>query len=239
MRRYRMLAAATLVLLLVVLGAGAAFAQTATTTAGGATTSAATTAGESGAPLGADEQKCVDKLLAGGTVEDCPKKPNPIVPQLSEVIWGAAFFLVVALFMMTYAVPKLRAGVGRREATIRGDVDSGQRDLAEAEQVLQAHRVGMTEARVEANEIIDAARREAESVRQDLMRQAEADAAAQRAEAAEELRRATETALARLQGQVADLSIDLAERVVERPLDRAQQRADVEALIRQAGDGGR
>ena len=73
-------------------------------------------------------------------------------------------------------------------------------------------------------------------MRQDLIARAEAEAAEIRAPR----RRRTsgsrrERALADLQGRVAELSIELAEKVVERNLDRDTQIALIESYINQVG----
>src|SRR5918995_494000 len=69
--------------------------------------------------------------------------------------------------------------------------------------------------------------------------QAEADAAEIRTRAQEDIRLATDRAQADLQGRVADLSIELAEKIVERNLDRDTQLALVESYIGQVGNGSR
>ena len=74
-------------------------------------------------------------------------------------------------------------------------------------------------------------------VRQDLIAKAEADAAEIRNRAQEDIRLAQERALADLRAQVSDLSIELAEKVVERNLDRDTQVALIENYINSVGNG--
>ena len=70
-----------------------------------------------------------------------------------------------------------------------------------------------------------------------IQSQAEGDAAETRARAQEDIRLATERAQGDLQGRVAELSIELAEKIVERNLDRDTQLALVESYIGQVGNG--
>ena len=79
----------------------------------------------------------------------------------------------------------------------------------------------------------------AESVRQDLIAKAEADAAEIRNRAQEDIRLAQDRALADLRAQVSDLSIELAEKVVEHNLDRDTQIALIENYINSVGNGQR
>jgi F-type H+-transporting ATPase subunit b len=74
-------------------------------------------------------------------------------------------------------------------------------------------------------------------VKRQIQAQAEADAAETRARAQEDIGLATDRAQADLQGRVAELSIELAEKIVERNLDRDTQLALVESYIGQVGNG--
>jgi F-type H+-transporting ATPase subunit b len=70
-------------------------------------------------------------------------------------------------------------------------------------------------------------------VRKDLIARAEADAADVRARSREDIRLATDRAMSELQERLADLSIEIAEKVVERNLDRETQMALIESYINQ------
>ena len=76
-------------------------------------------------------------------------------------------------------------------------------------------------------------------MRRDLIAKAEADAAEIRTRAQEDIRLAQERAMTDLRAQVADLSIELAEKVVERNLDRDTQIALIENYINTVGNGHR
>ena len=72
-------------------------------------------------------------------------------------------------------------------------------------------------------------------MRQERIAAVDGEIAELRARAAEDIRLATERAMADLQGRVAELSIELAEKVVERNLDRDTQTALIESYINQVG----
>jgi len=74
-------------------------------------------------------------------------------------------------------------------------------------------------------------------VKRQIQAQAESDASETRSRAQEDIRLAGERAQADLQGRVAELSIELAEKIVERNLDRDTQLALVESYIGQVGNG--
>jgi F-type H+-transporting ATPase subunit b len=88
---------------------------------------------------------------------------------------------------------------------------------------------------MERGRIIDEARQAADQVRRDLIARAEADAAELRQRAQEDTRLAGDRAMADLRARVSDLAIELAEKVVERNLDRATQTALIDKYIDSVG----
>ncbi|MGZ8752107.1 MAG: F0F1 ATP synthase subunit B [Acidimicrobiia bacterium] len=167
--------------------------------------------------------------------KDCYSAPNLVTPAIGELLWGAAAFFIVLTVLVKFAFPALKKGMAAREDRIRGDLERAESLRAEAETQLTEYQRQLAEARVEAGHIIEEARQAADQVRQDLLARAESDAADARTRAQEDIRLATQRATADLQGRVADLSIELAEKVVEKNLDRATQIQLIENYINQVG----
>jgi F-type H+-transporting ATPase subunit b len=163
------------------------------------------------------------------------KAKNPIVPETKEIIWGAIAFVLVFAILAWKAWPAIKKALADREAKIKGDLEAAESAKAQAETSLAEYQQQLAEARNEAGKIIEEARLSADQVRKDLIARAEADAAELRQRAQEDIRLATERAMADLQGRVAELSIELAEKVVERNLDRDTQIALIESYINQVG----
>ena len=181
------------------------------------------------------DKECAEKLAEGKSVDDCQKAPNPLVPSANEIIWGSLAFLVLLGIMWKFGVPAVKNMEQAREDRIRNDLEGAERARIEAEAEKAQYLAQIAGARDEAGRIIEEARQSAEQVRRDLIAKAEADAAEvrQRAEADIEVQR--QRALTELRGDVAQLSIDLAERIVERNLDRDTQRQLVDSFITQVG----
>lgn len=167
--------------------------------------------------------------------KQCYSAPSPLVPEVGEIIWGGLAFLIVAFGLIKFGFPALRKGLADREAKIREDLAAAEAAKASAQAADSDHERIVAEARGQAAAIIDEARKSAETVRSDLVARAEADAADIRARANADAELATERAMAELQSQVATLSVDLAERVVQRNLDRDTQQALVESFINEVG----
>jgi len=188
----------------------------------------------------ANNAEAIDKNDYEGfenALEDCKKAPGLIAPAIPELIWGTAAFAIVAFVLMKFAFPAIKKSLKAREEKIRGDLEGAEAARVAAEEERAKYEAQLADARTEGNRIVEEARQAAEEVRRDLIAKAEADAAEVRNRAQEDIRLLNERAMTDLQQRVGDLSIELAEKIVERNLDRDTQRALVESYISSVGNG--
>ena len=179
----------------------------------------------------------VDYTGFANAEEDCKKSKSIISPATPELVWGGIAFAVVAFALMKFAFPGIKKSLKAREDKIRGDLEGAERARREAEDEKVRYEAQLGDARAQANRIVEEAREAAEQVRRDLIARAESDAADIRTRAQEDARLAAERAMSDLQGRVTDLSIELAEKIVERNLDHDTQVALVESYITSVGSG--
>ena len=180
-------------------------------------------------------EECSKLLADGHPIDDCQKAPNPLVPSANEVIWGSLAFLVLLGIMWKFGVPAVKNMEQAREDRIRNDLEGAEKARNEAEAEKAQYLAQIAGARDEAGRIIEEARQSAEQVRRDLIAKAEADANEVRQRAEADIAVQRQRALTELRGDVAQLSIDLAERIVERNLDHDTQRQLVDSFIDQVG----
>ncbi len=185
----------------------------------------------------ADEftEECAHLLAEGGAIDDCQESPNPILPAKNEIIWGGISFAVLFVVMVWKGFPAVKRAMAAREDRIRGDLERAEGAKVEAEQVLAHYNDQLADARTEGARIVDEARQAAEQVRRDVVARAEQEAADVRARAAADVALASDHAFADLRGQVAQLSIELAEKIVERNLDPAAQQSLIDSYISSVG----
>lgn len=181
------------------------------------------------------DKECDAKLKAGGSIDDCQKAPSPLLPAKNEVIWGSAAFAVLLIAMWKFGVPAVKNMEQAREDRIRNDLEGAEKARTDAEAEKAQYLAQIAEARTEAGTIIEEARQSAEQVRRDLIARAEADAAEIRERAQVDISAQQQRALAELRTDVTQLSIDLAERIVEHNLDRDTQLRLVDSFINQVG----
>jgi F-type H+-transporting ATPase subunit b len=142
-----------------------------------------------------------------------------VLPETSELIAGIIAFAIVFFFAWRWALPAINRTLEQRQAAITGRMEEAERAKAEAESLLADYRGQLAEARVEANRIIEEARKTAEQLRTDLISKTEEEAEQIRAKAREEAAAEKSRALAEARSQVGNISVDLAERIVGESLD--------------------
>ena len=144
---------------------------------------------------------------------------NPVIPEVSEMVWGAIAFFLLLILMYSVCLPPLRQAMKRREDAIRGDQEAAERAVTEGEQVRRDYNATLAEARAEASRIVDEARQSAEAARAEGIRAAEDEAAALKQSALADLETQRATAINSLGTDVTTLAVNAASKVVQRPLD--------------------
>jgi F-type H+-transporting ATPase subunit b len=183
--------------------------------------------------IGHAEEECIELLEGGADIDDCQEAPNPLLPEVNEIIWGAFGFTVVFLFMWKYGLPQIRTAMNNRTEKIRGDLQAAEDQRQQAETVLGEYRAQLNEAKTEAGRIIEEARLAADQIKRDQETRLQAELAEIRTRAVADIDNAKTQAMTELRTEVAQLAIGAAETVVKRNLDAATQTQLVEDYINQ------
>ena len=171
-------------------------------------------------------------------LEGCVEAPNPIIPELTEIIWGGAAFVVLLALMKWKLFPVVKNLMEQRTQRIQDAIDDADRQRAEAAEVKANYEAELADAKAEAARIVDEAREQAGAVRADLQARAEADIAEMRERAAADVEASKRQAIADLQSEVSDIALGAAEAVLGRSLeDPEMQRQLVDDYIASVGAG--
>ncbi|MDJ0925537.1 MAG: F0F1 ATP synthase subunit B [Acidimicrobiia bacterium] len=155
---------------------------------------------------------------------------------VNEIIVGVIAFIIVFGFIWRVASPALNEMLENRQKRIKADLEAAQAEKAEAAALKEDYAAQLSGAREEATRIVEDARQAGESARADIVARAEGEAEDIKARAQQELEAERERAMTAMRREVAGLSIDVAEKLVGRNLDRAGQQALVEQFIDELGD---
>ena len=171
-------------------------------------------------------------------LEDCVEAPNPILPEINEIIWGGLAFVILFAFMAKFGFPAIKKGMDARSERIQADLDGAENARTEAEAIKAEYNAELADAKTEASRIVDEAREAAGGVRADLEARAEADIAEMRERAAADVESARQQAIADVRGEISQLALGAAESVIGRSLDQQTQVQLIEEYIDQVGSRG-
>ena len=154
-----------------------------------------------------------------------------ITPNVGLMIWTLLLFVISMYILYKVAFPRIVAALDRRQKAIEDSIDAADRTRKEADEILAEYRERLKEARGQAEQIIDRARKAGEVHERD----SEAEAKARREQLMEQTRREieleTRRAIEDIRREVADLTVAATEKVTRKVLtEQDQQRLVQEAL---------
>jgi len=176
---------------------------------------------------------------AGREVVQLTADAEPALFQINLfwVIVSAANFLLFLAIIWTFAFkPVSKMLADRKERIEQGlkDAEQARQDRANAEQERVA---ALAEARREANEILARAQKVAQETRDSDIAATRAELERMRERATAEIEAEKQRAIGELRGEVADLALAAASRVVGESLDGDRQRRLVQEFLASAGTG--
>ena len=114
---------------------------------------------------------------------------------------------------------------------IKASIDEAEKSRAEARKLMDDYQQQIAQARVEAGKVIEEARLLSEKVRKEIVEKANAESTAVVQRAQEEIQHQKEKGIEELKDTVANLSVQIAARVLEKEVNAATHRQLVDGLI--------
>jgi F-type H+-transporting ATPase subunit b len=151
-------------------------------------------------------------------------------------IWTLVAFVVLLVLLAKFAFKPIAAALDRRGAAIKTLHDEAEKQCAEAKKLMDDYQKQVAQARAEAGKVIDEARVLSEKLGKDIKDKANAEAAALIQRAQEEIGRQKEKGVQELKDTVANLSVQIASRVIEREVNESAHRQLVDKLIADLGN---
>ena len=154
-----------------------------------------------------------------------------VTPSIGLMIWTLLTFFVAVFLLAKFAFPRIQEALDRRQKAIEDSIDAAERTRVEADQLLAEYRERLHEARGQADEIVERARKAAEVHERDAV----AEASAKREQLLEQTRRdidaETRRAIQEIRNEVADLTVLATEKVTRKALTEQDQRRLVEDAL--------
>ena len=154
-----------------------------------------------------------------------------ITPNVGLMIWTLLLFGISMYILWKLAFPRISDALDSRQKAIEDSIDHAEQIRKEADDVLAEYRQRLGEAREQADEIVQRARKTAEVHERD----AAENAKVQREQLMEQTRRDIETetrrAIQEIRSEVADLTVMATEKVTRKTLTEDDQRRLVQDAL--------
>jgi F-type H+-transporting ATPase subunit b len=159
---------------------------------------------------------------------------NPLVqPDPGLYIWTIATFLILLWLLAKFAWRPLLEALERRQETIRKSLDDAHQAKQDLERLNAESRKILTEARVQAEQILSQTRSDATRLRDELKQKAQAEAAGVMKNAERQIEMETARAVQQIRNEAVDISIAIASKLLERNVTREDNERLIEETFKQ------
>jgi F-type H+-transporting ATPase subunit b len=157
---------------------------------------------------------------------------NPLIQVTPGLmIWTIVCFLITLYVLKRWAFGPIQKMIDERRARIRESLAEADNARVEARRLLEEHRKLIAQARQEAEEIRNEVRRDAEALRERSRDEVEADRQRRLQETSRQIEAETQRSLAQIRQEVAELTLLAASKVTGKVLDSADQRRLIDEAI--------
>jgi F-type H+-transporting ATPase subunit b len=148
-------------------------------------------------------------------------------------IWTIGVFLLLLLLLHRGGYKTMLSKLDARDQAIRGAIDEARQEREEAHKMLEEQRQMLDETRQKTAQMISEAQQDAKRERDRILDEARQQAQQKLEEGRRQIEDETRKALADIQGAVADLSLQVAERLLQRSVSDDDHKALVERAVSQ------
>ncbi len=150
--------------------------------------------------------------------------PNPLAFDPDLAIFTAVVFLLLVAILGKFAWPQITAALDERERKIAANIAAAQAQNDEAKRLLAEHEAKLAATSGEVRELLEAARRDAESIRKRIEGEGQKAAKDELDRAVREIGRARDAAVQDLAIASANVAVDLARGVVQSDISPDRQK---------------
>jgi F-type H+-transporting ATPase subunit b len=153
-----------------------------------------------------------------------------------DIVFQLVMFIILMVLLKKYAWGPLMGIMKQREEHIANEIGSAEQSRVEASKLLEEQRSLLKEARQEAQNLIESAKKQGDIQREEIIKTARSEADRIKETAKLEIQQQQENAVAAIREQVASLSVLIASKVIEKELDAKAQEKLINEYIQEAGE---
>lgn len=166
--------------------------------------------------------------------------PNTLVLGTNLALGNALVQLVVFIVLLAllrkYAWGPLMGIMKDREEHIANEIEAAERNHQDSIKLAEEQRQLIKQSRVEAQQLIETAKKQAEEQKDSVLAAAKVEANNIKENAVKDIQREKERAVASLRDEVASLSVQIATKVIEKELKEEDQTQLIRKYLEEVGD---
>jgi F-type H+-transporting ATPase subunit b len=182
------------------------------------------------------EEKTLERSESGVLINSFALGAAGLGFNSGDVIFQLVMFLILMALIKKFAWGPLMGIMKQREEFVASEIESAEKSRTEAANLLEEQRVLLKEARTEAQELIENAKKQADIQREDIIVSARSEAGRLKESAKLEIEQQKENAVAAIKEQVASLSVLIASKVIEKELSEKDQQKFINDYIQEVGE---
>ncbi|WP_059172226.1 F0F1 ATP synthase subunit B [Bacillus sp. FJAT-27445] len=154
-----------------------------------------------------------------------------------DILFQLVIFIILLALLKKFAWGPLMGIMKERETHIANEIGQAEKANQDAKKHLEEQRELLKESRLEAQGLIENARKQGDVQREEIIAIARTEAERLKESAKLEIEQQKEQAVAAIREQVASLSVMIASKVIERELGEQDQQKLIDEFIQEAGRG--
>ena len=147
---------------------------------------------------------------------------NPLSIDPDLAIFTAIVFLLLLAVLSKFAWRPIADGLSKREQAVAQQIEEARLNNERAAELLRQHEGRLAAAADEVRQMLNEARRDAETTKERILTEAQAQAQRQTQKALEDIQLAKEGALREIAGRSVDVAVDLARNIVRQEITPAR-----------------
>lgn len=152
---------------------------------------------------------------------------------LGDMLFILISFIVLALLVKRFAWAPVTKMMDARSEKISGDLDYADQERSRAEKLAKEREDALKNSRAEAVEIVNKAKESGETQKKSIVSDAHSEAEELRQRAKSDAAKAREDAMAGAQNDIANLSLEIASKVISKELNADDQKSLIDSYIKE------
>ncbi|WP_318765768.1 F0F1 ATP synthase subunit B [Lactiplantibacillus carotarum] len=154
---------------------------------------------------------------------------------VGDMLFVGICFIALMALIAAVAWNPITKMMGERADKIANDIDSAQKSRQEASDLADQRRDALSHSRAEASDIVADAKQSGEKQRQTIVADAQNETTQYKQNARKDIEQERQDALKNVQSDVADISVEIASKIIKKQLDPEGQQALINSYIEGLG----